>query len=77
MAAVIEIDCQRCKGCGYCVAFCKPKALVMATERNAFGLNYAQVQDAEACNFCLNCARMCPDLAVTVYQSAAKEARHD
>jgi ferredoxin len=43
VAAVIEIDAQRCKGCGYCVAFCKPEALAMADERNAFGRNFVEV----------------------------------
>jgi formate hydrogenlyase subunit 6/NADH:ubiquinone oxidoreductase subunit I len=49
--------------------------LAMADDRNAFGLNYARVVDEGRCSFCLNCARMCPDLAIVVYRTDIMEAQ--
>lgn len=69
----IEINQERCKGCSYCVAFCKNNVLVMTGERNSSGLNYVRVVSQEACNLCSFCIVMCPDQAITLYRGAERD----
>ena len=56
---VIEIDLQRCKGCGICVEFCPHD--VLAIENGV-----AVLVNIEACNRCQFCDHRCPDFAITV-----------
>ena len=55
---VVTINRQWCKGCGICVAFCRPKALGLDADK-------AAVVNAEACIACGLCELYCPDLAIT------------
>lgn len=82
----IEVDAERCKGCGLCVPVC-PKGLIrMAQELNAKGYHPAELVDPDGeCTGCLLCAVMCPEAAITVYRqvrargdslSPSKRARH-
>ena len=64
----IEIDKERCKGCGLCVAFCPKKVLAMSEERetNKKGYTFAKVIREEDCTGCVNCAVMCPDVCIEI-----------
>ena len=61
---VVSIDEERCKGCGYCVAFCPLGVLAMAVRFNSKGYHYPEVIDAEKCSGCDLCGMYCPDFAI-------------
>lgn len=61
---VISIDKERCKGCGFCVAFCPLGVLRMSAEFNAKGYHYPEVAHAEKCTGCGLCGMYCPDFAI-------------
>jgi 2-oxoglutarate ferredoxin oxidoreductase subunit delta len=61
----VAIDPERCKGCGYCVAFCPTGVLVMSQKFNAKGYHYPEVADLDKCSGCDLCGMYCPDFAVT------------
>ena len=54
-----------CKGCGICVAMCPKDVLVLDGDEKAL------VSHPEKCIACLQCAKMCPDLAIEVITEAA------
>ena len=62
--AEIHIDCERCKGCGFCVEFCDRLVLEMSSEHNTKGYRLVAVKDIEACNLCQICQRVCPEFAI-------------
>ena len=65
--AKMEIDTERCKGCGLCVDACPKKILRLSADRtNAKGHHPAEMTDAAACVACAFCATMCPDCVITV-----------
>jgi 2-oxoglutarate ferredoxin oxidoreductase subunit delta len=55
---------ERCKGCGYCVAFCPLGALRMSEKFNAKGYHYPEVSDPDKCSGCDLCGMYCPDFAI-------------
>ncbi len=60
----VEIDNERCKGCGYCVAFCPQAVLALSTEFNAKGYHFPVVVHPEKCTGCNLCGMYCPDFAI-------------
>ena len=66
MAYQHEIDSNRCKGCGLCVAVCPKKVLEISTEINDKGYFSARQARPEDCVFCAMCCLMCPDVAITI-----------
>ncbi len=70
----IAIDVRHCKGCGLCVAFCPKGALSMSRSISERGVNAAEVVAGDKCVGCLNCAVMCPDAAVAVFDLETSEA---
>lgn len=66
--AKIEIEKERCKGCGLCVGVCPEEVLAIGTEINLGGYQYAAAVKAEACIGCCRCAEMCPDVAIAVWR---------
>jgi len=66
--AKIEIDQERCKGCGLCTISC-PKALMkIGEEINRQGYFYV-VWDADGqCTGCAICGEICPDVAIRVWR---------
>lgn len=63
----IEINFERCKGCGLCTTVCPKKILEMQKEkRNKKGYFTASCTDVSKCIGCAMCAMMCPDCAITV-----------
>lgn len=71
----LEIATDRCKGCGLCVDACPRHVLALDdTTVNALGYHPVQLTDAADCTSCAICARICPDVAFTVF-APAKGAR--
>jgi len=67
MAGQIIVDDTYCKGCGLCVEVCPEKIMALDTERRtAKGYHPALCTDGEKCILCMNCATMCPDIAITI-----------
>jgi len=66
----LEIDAERCKGCGLCTHFC-PRGLIKTADTfNSKGYKTAVLTDEERCTSCTFCARMCPETAIEVYREA-------
>lgn len=66
MKGSIQIDRERCKGCGLCIDFCPRDCIRLSDELNLKGYFVAAfVEDAD-CTACRHCALMCPDVAIAV-----------
>jgi len=61
-----QIDADRCKGCGLCVAVCPKKVLSLLQKNNSKGYFPAYRVDESACVLCGTCCIMCPDIAITI-----------
>jgi ferredoxin len=57
--ATLEVDRQRCVGCGNCAVVCPHRIFALSSE----GL---EVRDRDLCMECGACARNCPVEAITV-----------
>ena len=66
--AKVEIEIERCKGCGLCVEVCPEQVLEIGREINLSGYQYVTAVQAEACIGCCRCAEMCPDTALAVWR---------
>ncbi|MFZ4398186.1 MAG: 4Fe-4S dicluster domain-containing protein [Kiritimatiellia bacterium] len=64
----VKVDCERCKGCEFCVNVCPRQVLGMTERLNACGHHFAVVLHQEDCIGCLQCSDMCPDAAIMITQ---------
>ncbi|MFI3322216.1 MAG: 4Fe-4S binding protein [Rikenellaceae bacterium] len=64
----IEIDKERCKGCGVCVEVCPTKAISLSKFVNDKGYHYCELSAADSCVGCANCGLTCPDGCIVVYR---------
>lgn len=57
---------ERCKECGYCVAYCPEQVLSFSQDINVKGFHYPVVTEGKgaACIHCGFCDLICPELAV-------------
>ncbi len=53
---VVYINALRCKGCGFCIAFCPPKVLAF--------YHPPHLVNADGCTGCDLCGLYCPDFAI-------------
>ena len=60
----IKVTHNRCKGCGFCIAFCPPKVLEFSEEYNSHGYHFPQLKNQDGCTGCDLCGLYCPDFAI-------------
>ncbi len=84
MKGRIEIDKERCKGCGLCIMVCPKHNIEVSEELNTKGYYPASFKEAEGdadpkseCTGCAMCAITCPDIAIEVYRQSKEEANQD
>jgi len=66
--AKIEINLERCKGCGLCTISCPKKLIRLGEEINRQGYFYALWEGQETCTGCALCGEICPDIAITIWK---------
>ncbi len=66
--ARIEIEVERCKGCGLCVDVCPEDCLSIGNEVNSAGWRVVAVVEPDKCKGCAMCAETCPDVAIEVFK---------
>lgn len=83
MKGRIEIDRERCKGCGLCMTVCPKKKIEISVKLNSKGYYPAEFpgdtlsdSDKTGCTGCALCAIICPDVAIEVYREE-KETSND
>ncbi len=64
IAGSVVISVERCKGCGFCVEFCPPRALKLSEQYNVKGYHPPALISKEMCNGCNMCGLLCPDFAI-------------
>lgn len=70
MVYKLVIDVDRCKGCGLCVTVCPKKVLEISDKVNKKGYFPAYQARPDDCIFCKACCLMCPDVAITITETA-------
>ena len=69
----IEINEDRCKGCGLCVTACPRKIIALQQDKlNARGFHPAGVEQMDRCIGCAFCAIICPDCAIEVWREGKR-----
>ena len=67
--ARIEIDQERCKGCGLCTISCPKELIRIGEEINRQGYFFASWKDGDSkCTGCAICGEICPDVAIRVWR---------
>ena len=61
---VVFLSANRCKGCGFCIAFCPPKVLAFSEEFNAQGYHAPKLINPDGCTGCDLCGLYCLDFAI-------------
>ncbi|HEX9763751.1 MAG TPA: 4Fe-4S dicluster domain-containing protein [Candidatus Acidoferrales bacterium] len=61
---VVYVTAARCKGCGFCIAFCPPKVLEFSDELNRGGYHPPHLANPDGCTGCDLCGLYCPDFAI-------------
>ena len=68
------IDSERCKGCGLCVDVCPKNVLELSDNVSAKGYYPSFQARPEDCIYCTLCCIMCPDVAITIKETAEETA---
>ncbi len=68
----VHINPMRCKGCGYCIAFCPPHVLEFSLDFNPQGYHSPYLAKPDGCTGCDLCGLYCPDFAI--YGVMSKDA---
>jgi len=72
----IDIDPERCKGCGFCVEFCPRDTLAMSNDFNAKGYHPPMIADPASCTYCDMCEMVCPEFAIWLSSDENKKDVH-
>jgi len=70
MAYEHTIDTDGCKGCGLCVSVCPKNVLEISNDVNVKGYFPAYQARPEDCIHCAICCVMCPDVAISIVETA-------
>jgi 2-oxoglutarate ferredoxin oxidoreductase subunit delta len=73
MAGKINIDMERCKGCGLCVTVCPRGCIVLSGKSNKNGYFPAEPANAASCTGCAYCAVICPESTIEVFRDERRE----
>ncbi len=65
---LVKITAEYCKGCGLCVWACPKGSLGLSKELNPLGIHPVQFKQGAECTGCRNCAAMCPEAAIEIYE---------
>ena len=60
MGSRVEIERDQCKGCRLCVVTCPNHCLVIGSDINTLGYQYARFE-SDACTACARCFYVCPE----------------
>jgi 2-oxoglutarate ferredoxin oxidoreductase subunit delta len=71
----LEINLERCKGCGYCVEFCPRGTLEISKDLGPKGYSSVTVADQSKCLGCGLCEAICPDFAIHLVAEKASGKR--
>jgi len=63
---IVQINKERCKGCGLCASFCPKKVIEISKETNETGYNFAMPKNQEKCSGCCCCAVVCADACIEI-----------
>ncbi|MGQ9509818.1 MAG: 4Fe-4S dicluster domain-containing protein [Thermodesulfobacteriota bacterium] len=64
----IEIDQERCKGCGLCTIACGKGLIRIGEKINQQGYFFAIWEGEKDCTGCAFCGEICPDVAISVWR---------
>jgi 2-oxoglutarate ferredoxin oxidoreductase subunit delta len=64
----VEIDRERCKGCGLCTLSCPKQVMRIGREMNGLGFFFAVWEDSGSCTGCAMCGETCPDIAIRIWR---------
>ena len=68
----VEIEASQCKGCRLCVEVCPKGCLVVGSDINQIGYQYAKFEQ-QGCTACGLCFYICPEPgAIIVYKGEGK-----
>lgn len=69
LQGAIEINQERCKGCGLCIEACPKKIIAFAGKSvNKHGYPYITADNTDTCIGCSSCGIVCPDGCITVFR---------
>jgi 2-oxoglutarate ferredoxin oxidoreductase subunit delta len=62
----INIDKEKCKGCGLCLIYCPKKNLELSRDFNSQGVLYVKCKSEAVCTGCGFCYLICPEAAIKI-----------
>lgn len=69
----LEIDKERCKGCGYCIEYCPREVLKKSDEISSKGYTLVHAEDESKCIGCGFCEAICPEYAIKIHTTGKTE----